>query len=173
MNQLQEIEKKWVDILNKKNKSTDDMNQLEIIRSELEQCYREDVRELNDEIKLHYPEYDDVWDLVNTKNYYPLIIPILLIHSQKSYHPKNIEGIVRALGTKDAAGQTLEPMLKLLSKYLNTHDGLSGAITNTISLTIKKHQIPLLVNYFSKIDNIQNFHFLIPLLNKIKRSKKN
>ena len=169
MNKLQEIEKKWVDILNKKNKSAHDMNQLEIIRNELEQCYREDVSVLNDEIKLHYPEYDDVWDLVNTKKNYPLIVPNLLNHLQKDYHHKNIEGIIRALGTKDAAGLTLEPMLKLLTKYMNTNENLCGAIINTILLTIKKNQIPILEKYLFTINNIEHYSFLSPLMKTIKR----
>ena len=47
-------------------------------------------------------EIESVWDLVNTRERYPKLIPILLTHLKRESHPKVLEGIARALAVPEA-----------------------------------------------------------------------
>jgi hypothetical protein len=43
-----------------------------------------------------------VWDLVNTAADYTSVLPVLMSHLRKPYHPNNREGMARALAVKSA-----------------------------------------------------------------------
>ncbi len=47
-------------------------------------------------------EVETVWDLVNSSEPYPTLIPVLLKHLQEQYPPRIKEGIARALAVPDA-----------------------------------------------------------------------
>ena len=47
---------------------------------------------------------NSVWDLVNTATDYARALPILLQHLRESYHPRNREGMARALAVRSARG---------------------------------------------------------------------
>jgi hypothetical protein len=84
---------------------------------------------------------NSVYDLVNTKESYPQLIPILIRYLNSNFSKRTIEGIVRALTVKEARGIGL-PM-KLLDLYekvpLDTeYEGFRWAITNTIWFTVLK-----------------------------------
>src|SRR3546814_1197984 len=49
-------------------------------------------------------EAESVWDLVNAPNNYLAAIPVLSKNLSYSYHPRTIEGIVRASTTPTAQG---------------------------------------------------------------------
>jgi len=57
-----------------------------------------------------------VWDLVNSSASYPHAIPVLLKHLQQPYHPRILEGIVRALTVKEARGAPAHEILDELKR---------------------------------------------------------
>ena len=47
-------------------------------------------------------DIDSVWDLVNTRERYPKLVPVLLAHLKREYPDKIREGIARALAVPEA-----------------------------------------------------------------------
>jgi hypothetical protein len=81
-----------------------------------------------------------VWDLVNTAEPYPKAIPVLLEHLHRPYHPRNREGIVRALTVKEAREVAYESVLKEYEKQPADEDrlppqerGLKAAMASAVS----------------------------------------
>lgn len=92
---------------------------------------------------------DSVWELVNTGESYPQAIPILLEHLRKPYHPRNREGIVRALTVKDARDIAWEPLLKEYQSQPASEQhlpadvrGLKDALANAVSFLAGRKRIP-------------------------------
>jgi hypothetical protein len=92
---------------------------------------------------------DSVWDLVNTGKPYPEAIPVLLEHLGKPYHPRNREGIVRALSVKEARAAAWEPLLKEYEKQPGDEEplppemrGLKDALASAVSFLAGRQRIP-------------------------------
>jgi hypothetical protein len=92
---------------------------------------------------------DSVWDLVNTGEPYPKAIPVLLEHLGKPYHPRNREGIVRALSVKEARETAWEPLLKEYEKQPGDEEhlppemrGVKDALASAVSFLAGRQRIP-------------------------------
>jgi hypothetical protein len=74
---------------------------------------------------------DSVWDLVNSRNRYPLSIPILLDHLQRSYPDALRDGMARALAVPEAryAWSLLVKLYREESEK-RTKSGLAVALAN-------------------------------------------
>jgi hypothetical protein len=141
--QLEDL--RW-EILQKKIKSPQDHQIIDTYDIELEIILSEEIVDLMSEIRIYYPIYNDIYDLVNCKKDYPLIIDLLLVHAAKDYNPRNLEGIIRSLITKSARGKTSSTMLEILKK--NTYEkrscykcGISSSTLICLEYTCDKNDI--------------------------------
>jgi hypothetical protein len=80
-----------------------------------------DERPIVDELVAAGHRIQSVWDLVNTSESYPAAIPILIKHFQGNYHPRVIQGIIRALTVKEARPAAGRPILDRLKGTNDPH----------------------------------------------------
>jgi hypothetical protein len=83
---------------------------------------------------------ESVWDLVNNKplphlnsNFtgdYRIAYPVLIKHLDYKYHPRTIEGIIRALTEKGAKTIATEKILEMF--YKETNKSLKWAMANAL-----------------------------------------
>src|SRR3546814_6757904 len=90
-------------------------------------------------------EAGSLWDLVNAPNNYLAAIPVLSKHLSYSYHPRNIEGIVRALTTPEARGIAGERLL-VLFKSECIEDDLRWVVGNALAEVATEQELPGIVD---------------------------
>jgi hypothetical protein len=77
-----------------------------------------------------------IWDLVNSSAGYPAAIPVLCGHLRGSYHPRILEGIVRALTVREARGVAAREMLDELKRRGDEPASeLRWALANALTIT--------------------------------------
>jgi len=79
-----------------------------------------------------------VWDLVNTGNFYPQAIPILVAHLKHPYPFRIREAITRALSIKDAGAVAYAELVREFKELPDSRDvaqhGFKWALGNAISI---------------------------------------
>lgn len=80
-----------------------------------------------------------VWDFVNTKERYPLAIPVLLKHLELGYHERIHEGIIRALMTPDARGKAEDIILGHLLHEKNKN--IRWVLAHALTVIASKKQL--------------------------------
>jgi len=102
----------------------------------LSAAYAKDAKPLLDDLEKNGINIESVWDLVNTKSSYPAAIPILIAHLPRPYDIKNKEGIVRALGVKEAKGIACRVILDEYKRSNNEKDSYRFTFGNAMSVII-------------------------------------
>ncbi|MEC3876014.1 hypothetical protein [Chryseobacterium salviniae] len=114
-------EKRFVELLNKSPLTKEEIEEKEYVREQYSKELHLETTELLKEIELNGLKVNELWDLVNTREPYPEAVDILTEHLKKPYHIKNKEGIVRALGVKEAGVKTLRTLLEEYPKFDDKH----------------------------------------------------
>jgi hypothetical protein len=114
-------ENKFITLLHKTPKTKEEVEEMEHASEQFGRELDVEASELLKEIELNGLKVNELWDLVNTREPYPEAIDILTEHLKKPYHIKNKEGIVRALGVKEAGVKTLRALLEEYPKFDDKH----------------------------------------------------
>ncbi|AZB25147.1 MULTISPECIES: hypothetical protein [Bacteroidota] len=125
----------FVTLLQKPVKTDDEFSEMQNARVEFEKELNLETQALLQEIELKGVKASNIWDLVNTRSPYPEVIDILTAHLTKDYHNKNKEGIIRALGVREAGVGVAQLLLRA---YCDTNDkGVKDAILLSIYNILK------------------------------------
>ncbi|AZA82431.1 hypothetical protein C1637_08460 [Chryseobacterium lactis] len=125
----------FVTLLQKPVKTADEFSEMQHARAEFEKELNLETQALLQEIELKGIKVNNIWDLVNTRSPYPEVIDVLTGYLTKDYHNKNKEGIIRALGVKEAEVSVAQ---RLLGAYFDTDDkGVKDAILVSIYNILK------------------------------------
>ncbi|WNZ58218.1 hypothetical protein QT397_13050 [Microbulbifer sp. MKSA007] len=144
--------------------------------SKLEASFAEDEKDLVSEINFAGFNVTSVWDLVNRKNDYDSIAPILIKHLSIKHHPRIISGIARALALPSQADNiTLWNTLKDL--YINTRTdseiiepverGCQEAIAVALETLATKSRVSDLKQIIDKVPNADGIVWLKAKLQKV------
>lgn len=77
---------------------------------------------------------ESVWDLVNTAESYPEVIPVLLNHLRRPYGDGVKEGIVRALTLRETRGIAGSAMIEMLHDTPEAGFLLRAAVANALTV---------------------------------------
>lgn len=163
-------EEKFVRLLNKFPKTKEDMVEKEKARLEFEKELDEQEKDLIADLKAVGIEVKCVWDLVNTKESYWAAIPVLLEHLSKPYHHRIKEGIIRALGVKDAKGKATPLLIAEYHKIPIKKMDMRWAVGNTVYTTITKADVESILPIVRDKENGFSREPFIVALGKIKSS---
>jgi len=131
-----EIEKRWVELLRKPEKTKEELRELETVRQAFEEELTREEKPLLEDLSKVGLRLSSVYDLVNTKEHYPEAIDSLVDHLSKDYHEKIKEGIIRALAVKEAAGKATPTLVAEYHKLPKEKQNLRWIIGNTVYNTI-------------------------------------
>jgi len=102
-------------------------------RKALEMELREEEQQLLTELADVGIRVASVWELANVSWSYAVAIPTLLKHFHLSYHPKILEGIVRALTVHEARGIVGRDILDELKKEADKPGQVRWALANALT----------------------------------------
>jgi hypothetical protein len=165
------LEIKFIQLLKKPVKTSIELQEIEVIGRELELQYRKETLDLISELKEVGYDFNDVWEMVNTKEPYPKAIRILLKYLHKDYHDKNKEGIVRALTVKEAVGIASPFLIDEYNKTPKDKLALRWAIGNAIYATATKNDIESILSIIQDNKNGISRQMFIRALGKIGSEK--
>lgn len=139
--EISDTEKRWVILLKKQNKSNEELIEKDRLLQKLKEEWAEESKDFLKEIREKGWNIETEYDLVNTKESYPELIPILSKYLDANFNRRILEGIVRALTIKEARGIGLPA--KLLDLYdkvpmESEYQGFRWAISNAIWFTVTK-----------------------------------
>lgn len=128
-------ENKFITLLHKTPKTKEEVEEMEYAREQMSKELHLETENLLNEIERNGLKVNKLWDLVNTNDSYPEAIDILTEHLVRPYHHRNKEGIIRALGVKEAGLKTFRALLEQYPKAEN--DSMRFAIINSLYNIIK------------------------------------
>lgn len=143
-------EDRFISLLNKNPKTSLEVEEMEYAREQFEIELRKETEKLLEEIKSKGLTITEIWDLVNTKKSYPEVIENLTNHLSYPYHHKNKEGIIRALGVKEAGIKTISALLVEYPNCSNKY--ISDAIILSIFNIIKPNNAKKLFDQTNESD---------------------
>lgn len=112
---------------------------------------------------------DDIYDLVNTKEPYPIAIPVLLNLLKNGIEHIGIrEGIIRALAVKEAIGVANPVLFEEYNKTPKDKMLLKWAIGNTVYTTITEDYIEKVIAIVKDKSNGMSRQMFVLALGKIK-----
>lgn len=123
-------------------------------RKERELSLKKDEQPLTADLKKINAKIDSVWDLVNTTDRYPELVPVLLRHLGRPYDDLNKEGIIRALAVveaKDVAGPFLLDEFDRIDK---TKIDLLWVIGNTMEVVISDRDVERVIKIVKDQSNV-------------------
>ena len=127
-----------------------------------------DERPLVKELQAAGFKVHSAWDFVNTSKGYVDAIPILIRHLSKPYHPRNKEGIVRALAVREAKGIACKALLEEYLKASKDDFHYRWTFGNTMERVITKEYISEVLEIVKNPDNGDSRHMFIRALGKLK-----
>ncbi|WP_211518722.1 HEAT repeat domain-containing protein [Flavobacterium humi] len=131
-----------------------------------------DANTIKDELKKVGISINDIYDLVNTKESYPLAIPVLLDLLQKGIEDVKIkEGIIRALAVKEAIGKASPILIEEYHKIAKDKMMLRWAIGNTIYVTITENDVDSILQIVQDDENGMSRQMFVLALGKVKSEK--
>jgi hypothetical protein len=117
MTELDKLEKRWAELVNKP-KSEAELVEQDLIAKKMKIEWAKLQNELVLELNKNGNSITTIWDLVNTKTKYPDgTVDILIKHLVLNYHDTIKEGIVRSLMVKEAKGIAVHA---LINEYEST-----------------------------------------------------
>jgi hypothetical protein len=106
-------------------------------RLEIEEALtRAELPILKDLKKVGAKDLESVWDLVNTKEPYPKLIPVLLAHLDREYPSKVREGIARALAVPEARAGWSQLVRSFLAEPKNDENGNDNQVKWALHLAL-------------------------------------
>lgn len=168
---INELDKKFTDLVRKPNKSKQDIVEKEGVRLALEKELNKEELDLVKELNLIGQNINSVWDLVNSKQNYPDAIPILLAYVTKDFHDRNREGIVRALAVKEAIGKASPVLLDEYNKIPKDKMLLRWSIGNTIYTTVSESDVERILLIVQDKENGMSRQMFVAALGKVKSEK--
>jgi hypothetical protein len=89
---------------------------------------------------------ETAWDLVNAEYSYRSALPVLVEHLQRPYHPRNLEGIVRALTVPPARSLAWDALVAIARKPVSgaAEESLQDAAFNAMAVIATKADFPTL-----------------------------
>lgn len=142
MNRLEQLEKRWYELL--KNPRKEDEEEVMILAETIGLERSKEYESLIPELEKVGVNISSIWDLVNTKERYPKAIDILIKYLISVRHPRNIEGFVRALTVKEARGKANKILIAMYETIKKEDQGLRWALGNAIATTMTNDDIPWL-----------------------------
>lgn len=136
-------EEKFIILLKKSNKSKEEIAEMQLARQKHVEELDEEVKFLLQDIRNNGLAIDHLWDLVNTSQAYPEAIEPLRKHLSRNYHIRNKEGIIRALGVKEAGMKEIYALLEQYGKIDN--DEINFAIILSIHNILRTHKVKDLI----------------------------
>lgn len=114
--------------------------------AQLHQILVEDARPLAIALAKSNYRVETAWDLVNAAYSYRTALPVLVEHLQRPYHPRNLEGIVRALTVPPARTLAWDALIEIARRPARTppEESLQDAAFNALSVVATKTDLPLL-----------------------------
>jgi HEAT repeat protein len=168
---INELDKKFTDLVRKPNKSKQDIVEKEGVRLALEKELNKEELDLVKELNLIGQNINSVWDLVNSKQSYQDAIPILLAYVTKDFHDRNREGIVRALAVKEAIGKASPVLLDEYNKIPKDKMLLRWSIGNTIYTTVSESDVERILLIVQDKENGMSRQMFVAALGKVKSEK--
>lgn len=125
--------------------------QAEVVRrrdasAQLHRTLVEDARPLTVALAKSNYRVETAWDLVNAAYSYRTALPVLVEHLQRPYHPRNLEGIVRALTVPPARTLAWDALIEIARRPARNpqEESLQDAAFNALSIIATKTDLPLL-----------------------------
>jgi hypothetical protein len=89
---------------------------------------------------------ETAWDLVNAQYSYRSALPVLVEHLQRPYHPRNLEGIVRALTVPPARDLAWDALLAIARRPVSSaaEESLQDAAFNALAVIATEADLPIL-----------------------------
>ena len=111
----------------------------------------------------------DIYDLVNTNKRYTAGIPVLLdLMKGEFINIRETEGVVRALGVKEAIGKASPILIAEYNKAPKVLSSYRWAIGNTICTTITEEDIESILQIVQDKENGMSRQMFVVALGKIK-----
>ena len=116
MNELEKLEKRWSELVNKP-KTEAELAEQDLISRKMKIEWAKLQIDLVSELNMGGLSITTIWDLVKTKKAYPSgTIDILIKHIGIDYHKTIKEGIIRSLIVKEAKGKAIPSLIKEYEK---------------------------------------------------------
>lgn len=115
---------------------------------------------------------NDIFDLVNTNQPYPTAVPILIDFLEKGIDDiVTKEGVIRALGVKEAIGKANPVLLEEYGKVDKSQMLLRWAIGNTIHTIITNDDVEGILPIVTNKENGMSRQMFVAALGKVKSEK--
>jgi len=113
---------------------------------QLEKLLADDATPLAQALAACNYRVETAWDLVNAQYSYRSALPVLVEHLQRPYHPRNLEGIVRALTVPPARSLAWDALLAVARKPVSSapEESLQDAAFNALAVIATKADLPTL-----------------------------
>jgi HEAT repeat protein len=167
MKTVSELEKVFHNLLSKSVKTPDEVKELSRIAQILELEYNKELIDIYIEFRSKGIKFENVWDMVNTKEKYPEAIDILVKYIPKEFHVKNREGIFRALTVIEARGKANSALLKEYNRIPNKYNHLRWVIGNAINTIVLKEDVPSILKIITDKANGSSRKRFVSALGKI------
>lgn len=170
MKELEKLEKRWLELVNKP-KTKEEIEEILLLANKIELERAKESRDLIDELSNVGIKINSIWDLVNTKNSYPKAIDILINHLSKSYSEKTKEGIIRSLAVKEAKGKASPALIDIYNKTSKDETTLRWIIGNTVCITITTNDAKQILEIVKDKSNGISRQMFVLALGKIEHTK--
>lgn len=148
-----DMEIKYLELLRKPVKTKAEMQELDEIGRKFQNQLRNETKGLLDDLAKVGVDVSSVWDLVNTKEPYPDAIDVLIKHLSRNYHPRNKEGIVRALIVPEAKGKANESLFEEYDRTPKEMESLRWAIGYALANLMMKKDTDRIIGIVKDADN--------------------
>jgi HEAT repeat protein len=115
---------------------------------------------------------NDIYDLVNTNEPYPLAVPVLLDLLKEDFEDiRDKQGVVRALAVKEAIGKASPILIAEYNRVSKEFSSYRWAIGNTIYTTITDDDVESILPIIKDKENGMSRQMFVAALGKVKSEK--
>jgi HEAT repeat protein len=159
--------------LNKNNSYSQKIKKNENERELQLKLIKEDEKKISASLSEMDIYIESIYDLVNTNEPYPEAIPILVnfLNSDELSSNRIIEGIIRALGVKEAIGIANKPLLRLYNRTKDKDTPYLWAIGNTMTIIISEEDIDEVIKIITDKSNGMSRQMFVLALGNIPSEK--
>ena len=171
MNELEKLEKRWSELVNKP-KTEAELAEQDLISRKMKIEWAKLQIDLVSELNMGGLSITTIWDLVKTKKAYPSgTIDILIKHIGIDYHKTIKEGIIRSLIVKEAKGKAIPSLIKEYEKTDKKDDDFRWIIGYAIGALMTKENVDwVIATVLNRSNGGSRSGMLVPLV-KVKSEK--
>lgn len=115
---------------------------------------------------------NDIYDLVNTNEPYPLAVPVLLDLLKEEFEDiRDKQGVIRALAVKEAIGKASPILIAEYNRVSKEFSSYRWAIGNTIYTTITDDDVESILPIIKDKENGMSRQMFVAALGKVKSEK--